>query len=52
MNDSELERMAEQAEEARSVHSSMVAVTYVLLLAVFGVLLLLAGAMASAGVVP
>lgn len=51
MNDSELERMAERAEEAREVRGGMVVIVY-LLVGVFGTLLLLAGVMASAGVVP
>jgi len=61
MNDTELERWAEEQEAARDARGGMVVTVCVLLLAVFGVLLLLAvfgvllllaGVMASAGVTP
>jgi len=52
MNDNELERWAEQQEEARDVRGGMVLVVYLQAAALLGALLLLAGAMASAGVVP
>lgn len=50
MNDEELRRIAEQQEEARSVEAVPRVIAMTVGMALLG--LLLAGAMASAGVVP
>lgn len=51
MTDEQLRRWAEEQEEARSVHSSMVAAAYLLLFALLGLfaLLALAGGLVAGG---